>query len=361
MLLPLVIATLLFISGFTLLAVWAERKVSAYIQDRLGPMETGPFGLFQTLADVIKLVLKESIIPAAADRALFVWAPVVIFVSVLAGFAALPWGPGVIGSRLDIGLLFILGVVAIDVIGMLMAGWGASNKYALLGAARAVAQIISYEIPAAAALLAAVLLFGTLDLQQLTAAQGIYAAEPVRLWGLWDLSGTGGFPAWAVVRYPHLLLAWLIYFIASLAECNRAPFDIPEAESELVAGFHVEYGGFRFALVMLSEYGKMLLVSLIGAVVFWGGWNTPLPNLPGLPLADWTTGAPGTAAGLLWGLCWLLAKAFFFVFLQMWIRWTYPRVRVDQLMQLGWKYLTPAALLLLALSAVWRVAETGGW
>ena len=357
--------TVSFVALFALVAVYAERKVSAFIQDRLGPMETGPYGLFQTLADVLKLVLKEPIVPQAADRWLFVIAPGLIFVSVFAGFGALPLLPGSPGADVNVALLFILGIVAIDVVGLLMAGWGASNKYALLGAARAVAQIVSYEIPAALALLAGVMMYGTLSLHELAASQGIYAADPVYFWGIWDIRPIGGLPAWAVFAYPHLLLAYLLYFIASLAECNRAPFDIPEAESELVAGYHVEYSGFRFALVMLSEYGKMLLVAIIGAAVFLGGWNTALPNLYwgesfSIPLANWTSGAPGTVAGLLWGGFWLLLKGFAVVFVQMWIRWTYPRLRVDQLMSLGWKYLTPAAFVLFLISGLWKLLEVYG-
>ncbi|MDX1905579.1 MAG: complex I subunit 1 family protein [Bacteroidia bacterium] len=355
-----------FVAVFTLWGVWAERKVSAFIQDRLGPMETGPWGVLQTLADVIKLVLKEPIVPAQADRVLFVLAPGVIFVAVFAGFAVLPPGPGMSGSHISIGVLYILGIVAIDVIGLLMAGWGAGNKYALLGAVRAVAQIVSYEAPVALAMLAGVLMYGTLDLQEITLLQGIYSPEPVRLLGYWDITQTGGILSWGIIRYPHLLLVFVLYFVATLAETNRAPFDIPEAESELVSGFHVEYSGLRFALIFLAEYGKMLLVCVVGATLFWGGWNTPLPNLslPGgfqLPLAAWTSGPAGTLSGSLWGFGWLLIKSLALVWVQMWVRWTYPRLRADQLMTFCWKYLTPAGLVLFLISTCWKLAETYAW
>ena len=346
---------------YALAAVYAERKVSAFIQDRVGPMETGPIGLFQTLADVLKLVLKEPIVPTAAHWWLFTLAPAIIFISVFAGFAVLPIAPGIAGAAVHVGLVYVLGIVAMDVIGLLMAGWGAGNKYALLGSMRAVAQIISYEIPAAIALLTAIMMYGTLDLQTLCMEQGVYASAPVYLFGIWDITHLGGIFSWAVIRYPHLLIAFLIYFIASLAECNRAPFDIPEAESELVSGYHVEYGGFRFALVMLSEYAKMWLVGIIGAVVFLGGWNTILPNITvgdwSLPLASWTSGTAGTLSGALWGGFWVLTKGLLIVFIHMWIRWTYPRVRVDQLMSLCWKVLTPIAFGLFVISGIWKLWE----
>ena len=362
-----------FVALYALGAVYAERKVSAYIQDRLGPLEVGPRGLFQTIADIIKLVIKENITPTAADRPLFLLAPMVIFASVFAGFAVIPFAPGLFGAALNVGLLYVMAIVSIDVIGLLMAGWGSNNMYAFLGAMRSVSQIISYEIPASLALLAAVMMYGTLNLGTLSNAQGVLATDPVYLFGVWDVSQVGGVLSWAVVRYPHLLLAYLVYFIASLAECNRAPFDLPEAESELVSGFHVEYSGFRFAVVFLAEYANMFLVGVIAAVVFLGGWNTPLPNLialePGqaaemgtwelfknLQFAHLTTGS--SALGMaLWGAVWVLAKGFGAVFVQMWIRWTLPRVRVDQLLRLGWKVLTPAAFALLLISGIWKLAE----
>jgi NADH-quinone oxidoreductase subunit H len=356
-----VLFSLAFVAFFTLAAVYAERKVSAFVQDRMGPMETGPYGLLQTLADVLKLVLKEPLIPSASDKLLFRLAPALIFVPVFAGYALLPLAPGLAAAPASAGVLLLLAVVAADVLGMLMAGWGAGNKYAMLGAMRAVAQIVSYEVPAVLALLAGLAVYGSMNLQAVSEMQGLYSPEPVRWLGIWDISAAGGLPAWGIFRYPHLIAAFLVYFIASLAECNRAPFDLPEAESELVAGFHTEYGGQRFALVFLAEYGKMFLVSALASVVFLGGWNTALPNLrfgeAQLPLAAWTSGPAGSLVGAFWGLFWLLLKSLALVFLQMWVRWSYPRLRADQLMSLCWKYLTPAALILLLISIIWRYGE----
>ena len=364
-----------FVALYALGAVYAERKVSAYIQDRLGPMEVGPRGLLQTVADILKLLLKENISPTAADKKLFALAPIVIFASVFAGFAVIPVGPGILGAALNVGLLYAMAIVSIDVIGLLMAGWGSNNKYAFLGAMRAVSQIISYEIPAAIALLAAIAMYGSLNLGTISIAQGLGAPTNVYFLGWLDVTQLGGILSWGIVRYPHLLLAWVIYFVAALAECNRAPFDLAEAESELVSGFHVEYSGFRFAVLFLAEYANMFLVGLIGAVVFWGGWASPLPNLmllaPGeaagmsvgqlfshLQFGHLTTGL-GTTSMAIWGAFWIMSKAFVSVFLMMWIRWTLPRVRVDQLLKLSWKVMTPLAFALLAISAVWKLLEVG--
>ncbi len=240
-----------------------------------------------------------------------------------------------------------------------MAGWGSNNKYALFGAMRAVAQIVSYEVPLGLSVLCVVMLTQTLDLQVISFQQGIYSLEPIYLFGLKDLgvdvTRVGGFLSWNIIRNPFLLMVYVIFFIASLAECNRAPFDLPEGESELVGGFHTEYSGMRYALLMLSEYGMMLLVSLLGAVLFLGSWNTPFPNIGPLRLADWTSGEPGTWLGYLSGAFWLLSKALLGVLVQMWVRWTLPRLRVDQLMYLGWKVLTPVGLVLFFVSGVWRL------
>lgn len=356
--------TVASVAVFALGAVYAERKVSAFIQDRLGPMEAGPYGAMQTLADVLKLVLKEPIIPKAADRPLFVLAPPVIFVAVFAGIGALAIIPKAPGTDLNVGLLFLLGVVAIDIIGLLMAGWGSANKYALIGSARSVNQIVAYEVPAALAILSGVMMLGTLSIQSISARQGIYSDLDSFFLGIWNVTEMGGILGWSVIRYPHLLIAFVVYFIASLAESNRAPFDLPEAESELVSGFHVEYSGFRFALVMLSEYGKMLITSILAVTIFLGGWNTILPNIhmgdTSLLLASWTSGEPGTVVGALWGAFWILSKSMLLVLLQIYIRWTYPRVRIDQLMTISWKYLTPIAFGLFILSGLWKLAEVYG-
>ncbi len=246
--------------------MYAERKVSAFIQDRLGPTEVGKYGMLQTLADIIKLIQKELIIPAAADKVLFLMAPLIIFVAVYLGFAALPWAPGLVPANINIGLYYILAIISIETLGILMAGWGSNNKYSILGAMRSAAQIISYEIPAGFALISVVMIAQTLNLQSIAIQQGILSAEKTKFLGFWDVSANGGILAWNIFRAPHLIIAFVIYFIASLAESNRAPFDIPEAESELVAGFHTEFTGLQFALVFLAEYAMMFLVSMVGVI-----------------------------------------------------------------------------------------------
>jgi NADH-quinone oxidoreductase subunit H len=337
-----------FTALFALFAVYAERKVSAFIQDRLGPTETGKYGLLQTLADGIKLIQKELIIPGAADKILFMMAPAIIFLAVYMGFAVMPWAADVTPTKLNLGLYYIFAVLAIETLGILMAGWGSNNKYSILGAMRSAAQIISYEIPAGFAVIAVVMIAQSMDMQVISTQQGILSTETVKCLGFWDVTKIGGIFSWNVLRAPHLLIAFVIYFIASLAESNRAPFDIPEAESELVAGFHTEFTGWRFAFVFFAEYSMMFLVSMISVILFLGAWNTPLPNIGTFALADWTT---GTAFGILW----VVLKTLTLVGVQMWIRWTLPRLRVDQLMNLCWKVLTPLAFACMLVSGIWRI------
>ncbi len=354
-----IIFLLPFIVIYAILAIYAERKISAFIQDRLGPMEVGYYGIGQTVADLLKLLQKEDIVPAKSEKALFKIAPIVIFVSVFAGFSVIPLGPGWTGAGLSSGLFFLVAVISLDVIGIMIAGWSSNNKYSMLGSMRSAAQLISYEVPLGLAVLSVCIFSETLDLQQISYQQGILSPDPQYLFNLpaWNIrvDETGGFIAWNVFRMPLLFFTWVIFFIASLAECNRAPFDLPEAESELVAGFHTEYSGFRFAVVMLGEYAMMLLVSILGAVLFFGSWNTPLPDMGTVTLASWTTGQPGTLGATLWGIFWLVSKSLFFVAVQIWIRWTYPRLRIDQLMALSWKYLTPIALFLIIVFAFWKI------
>lgn len=337
-----------FIALFTLFAVYAERKIAGFIQDRLGPMETGKYGLLQTIADILKLIQKEFITPKAADSILFALAPIIIFIAVFLGFSVVPWAPDFLPANTNTGLFFIMAVVSIDAIGILMAGWGSNNKYSLLGSIRAIAQMVSYEIPVGLSLIAAVMITQTLNLNDIAYNQGIWSKEPLYFLGLWDVSQIGGILAWNIFQAPHLIVVYLIFFISSLAECNRAPFDIPEAESELIGGFHTEYGGIRFAFIFLAEYAMMFLVAMLGVVIFLGGWNTPLPNIGFLKLADWTT-------GLVWGIFWTLSKSLVIVGIQMWIRWTLPRFRADQLMSLCWKVLIPLSFICMAVSAIWRI------
>ncbi len=324
---------LVFIALYALTyGVYGERKISAFMQDRLGPMEVGKWGILQTLADILKLLQKEDIVNKEADKFLFVIGPGVLFVGAFLAFAVLPFGPAFIGADLNVGLFYAIGIVALEVVGILAAGWGSNNKWALYGAIRSVAQIVSYEIPAAIAILCGAMMAGTLGMQQIILQQ----------------QGEYGFLHYFLFQNPIAWLPFLIYFISSLAETNRAPFDIPEAESELVAGYFTEYTGMKFAVIFLAEYGSMFMVSAIISIVFLGGWASPLPNIGALALNDWTSGP-------LWGAFWIVMKGFFFIFIQMWLRWTLPRLRVDQLMHLCWKVLTPFAFVAFVLTAVWEI------
>lgn len=348
-----------FLLLYTLLVIYAERKISAFIQDRLGPMETGPYGIVQSVADFIKLIQKEDIVPAKADPLLFRLAPFIIFLAVFIGFAVIPLAPAWPGAGISSGVFFLLAIVSLDVIGIIMAGWSSGNKYSTLGTFRAAAQIISYEVPLGLSVLCVCMVCQTLNLQEISFQQSAgYGNEHYFLGvGGWGelVSASGGFLTWNVFRMPLLFVAWIIFFIASLAESNRAPFDLPIAESELVSGYHTEYSGFRWASIMLSEYAMMLLVSVLGTVLFFGSWATPLPNIGPVTLANWTSGQAGNWTGTAWGIFWLMSKSLIFVGLQIWVRWTFPRLRIDQLMKLSWKYLTPISLALVILCGIWRL------
>lgn len=328
------------------------------MQDRLGPMETGPYGLLQTVADLIKLIQKEDIVPSAAQRLLFLLSPLLAFAAVFAGFSVVPVGESWQGAAIHSGVFFLLAIVSLDVIALVMAGWSSNNKYSTIGAFRAAAQLLSYEVPLGLTVLTVCIYAGTLDLYQISLQQGVVIDGDNHVLGikaLGEAASWGGFFSWNVVRMPVLFFVWIIFFIASLAECNRAPFDLPEAESELVAGIQTEYSGFRWATIMLAEYAMMLLVSIIGAILFFGSWYSPLPNIGPVTLADWTNGSKGTWSATAWGAFWLIGKALSFVVIQMWVRWTFPRLRINQLMSVCWKYLTPFALFFLLVTAVWKL------
>ena len=286
-----------FIAVSAMFLIWWERKVSAHIQTRYGPMRVGWHGILQPVADVIKLLLKENITPEGVDKPVWWLAPFFAVVPSVMVFA-------VAAHDLNVGILYIMALTSICVLGIFMAGWGSNNKYSLLGGMRSAAQIISYEVPMIISMVTAVMFAGTLSMQKIVEAQR----------GMW------------FILQPNMALAFLIFVISGTAEINRTPFDIPEAESELVAGFHTEYSGMKFAMFFLGEYTNMFIVSALAATLFLGGWQGPL-----LP-----------------PILWFLIKAYGIVTVLMWVRWTFPRVRVDQLMGFAWKVLTPIAFVNLA-------------
>lgn len=319
-----------FVSVIALISVWLERKVSAHIQDRLGPMETGGWhGWSQTIADAVKLLLKEDIIPDAADKPLFKMAPYIVFAGTMAAFAVLPLSANLIGSDLNIGVYYLVAVSSLVVVGLLMAGWASNNKWALYGAMRAAAQMVSYEIPVILSLLVPIMISQSMSMQTLVNVQA------------------GGFWNWTVFSHlPFALFAFVIYFWASLAEVNRTPFDLPEGESEIVAGYSVEYSGMRFAMFFLAEFANMFVVSAVATTVFLGGWHAPFTFLE----ASVET-SPILHAII--GVGWFAGKSMLLVVSQMWLRWTLPRLRVDQLMHICWKVFLPFSFANILLVSLW--------
>src|SRR6187455_3629844 len=295
-----------------------ERKFAARMQSRIGPYRVGPHGLLQPIADALKLMMKEDVVPTAADRRVYNLAPIVFLIPCMLMFGSLPFAPGLGVADVNIGILFFLAVSAMEIVGLFMAGWGSNNKYALLSAMRAVNQIISYDLPFIFSALVPVMLAGSLKLSDIAAAQS----------GLW------------FVFYPIIgQLAFIAFIVSTLAAENRVPFDILEAESELVAGFRVEYSGMKFALIQLGEYAHIIGSSFLGALLFLGAWAGPGP--------EWL------------GPVWLLLKALVMFLLVTWVRWSFVRIRVDQILALSWKVLMPATLLLListGIVVVWRMA-----
>jgi NADH-quinone oxidoreductase subunit H len=313
-----------FVAPLAGVTSWLERRVWARMQSRVGPNRVGPQGILQWLADGIKNLLKEDLIPTAADKKLFALAPYVVFMGFLCSFVVIPFGSQLIVADLDIGILYILAVTSLVVVGILMAGWSSNNKWSLLGGMRSAAQIVSYEIPAGLAILTIVFVAGTLSMQGIIKAQG---------WAPWD---------WFLFHNPFTFAAFFLYFTAALAEGNRTPFDIPEAESELVAGYVTEYSGMRFLFFFFAEWGNLYVIGAVATTLFLGGWQVPpITNDPIL-------------LGVLQFIVFFL-KAYLWVFVAMWVRATLPRVRVDQLMALCWKYMVPLSFLCLLGTAAWML------
>ncbi|MDQ0415848.1 NADH-quinone oxidoreductase subunit H [Croceifilum oryzae] len=306
------IILMLLLLGFVTYAILFERKVIGWIQNRPGPNQVGPWGLFQTIADVLKLLLKEDVVPGKADRSLFKLAPIIAFVPAFAILAVIPFTETWQFGDFAVGLLYYIAISSITIIGILTGAWASNNKYSLLGGMRSAAQMISYEIPLVLSVVGIVMTTGSLDLNDIVLAQK---------------------KVWFIVPQ---FLAFLIFLIASLAELNRTPFDLPEAESELVAGYHVEYTGFRFAFFMLAEYVYVFAMASLTTCLFLGGW-LPLFGLTMIP-----------------GILWFLLKFSLVVFSLFWIRATMPRLRVDQLMQFAWKVLLPLSLLNIFLTAIFK-------
>jgi NADH-quinone oxidoreductase subunit H len=305
-----------FIAVFVMFLVWMERKVSAHMQSRIGPNRVGPVGLLQTVADAIKLTIKEDIKPIKRDKIPYFIAPIVAFVATFMGMVVVPFDSGVVVQSLNVGILYIIAITSFTVIAILTAGWSSNNKFALLGGFRSAAQIISYEVPLVLSVVPVIMITGTLNLSRIV-----------------EYQQANGY--WFVLPQ---FVAFLIFITSATAEANRAPFDIPEAESELIGGFHTEYSGVKFAMFFLGEYIAVVVSSAVAVTIFLGGW-LPLPYLSILHLP---------------GFVWFMAKLLFVIYLIMAFRWTFPRLRVDQLMDFGWKVLIPVSIINILITAlVW--------
>lgn len=322
----IVLVLLLSVAYLTFL----ERKVIGFMQCRIGPNRVGPFGLAQPFADVLKLIVKEIIIPSASNRYLFILAPIISIATALAGWAVVPFDQTNVLANINAGVLYTLSISSLGVYGILIAGWASNSKYAMFGALRAAAQSISYEIAMGFALVGVMMAANSMNFQQIVLAQ------------------QGGFWHW---YWLPLLPLFIVYWISGVAETNRAPFDLVEGETEIVAGFHVEYSGTAFALFFLAEYANMILISTLAAIMFMGGWLSPFQGIP--ILESFFAWVPG--------FVWLVLKLSFFVFCYLWFRATFPRYRYDQVMYLGWKILIPVTLVWIFLIALAAHFKIGPW
>jgi len=308
---------------------WAERKVIGYMQVRIGPNRVGPWGLIQPIADGLKLLMKEIVVPSGANKAIFIIAPMLAIAPALAAWAVVPFNDTMVLANIDASLLYIMAITSMGVYGIILSGWASNSKYAFLGAMRAAAQMVSYEISMGFALICVLMVSNSLNLIDIVHAQqqGRFAN-----WGL-------SFLSW---NWLPLLPMFVVYLISGVAETNRAPFDVCEGESEIVAGFHVEYSGMAFAVFFLAEYANMILVSTLTSIMFLGGWSSPVGFLPDSAL-------------------WLFAKVAAILFLFLWFRATFPRYRYDQLMRLGWKVFVPLCLIWLVVVGVWMMSPLNIW
>lgn len=319
-----------FIGASAFLAIWAERKVSGRIQDRLGPTRVGPFGLLQSLADGIKLISKEDLAPVGADRFLFKLSPYLAFCASFVGFLALPFGQGIVAAPLNVGAFFMLAVLSSEVFGVVLAGYASASKWSLFGGVREAAQVISYEVPRAMCLVIPICITGTLNLNTVGNQQAGW---------VWN---------WNLFHDPFTFLAFFIFFVTATASCKRAPFDLAEAESELVAGFHTEYSGFRWSIFFLAEYGSMFAVSGLASLLFLGGWHTGI-------LSDEATGLFGFWPGNLLNIGVFTSKCWLLVLVMMWMRWSLPRLRIDQVMETCLQYFLPMSCAFLLGVCVWQL------
>jgi NADH-quinone oxidoreductase subunit H len=311
---------------------FAERKIIGYMQVRMGPNRVGPYGLFQPIADAIKLAFKEVLIPAGANRTLFIMAPIISLGTALAAWAVIPFDDGLVLADINAGLLYILAMTSMGVYGVIIAGWASNSRYALLGAMRSAAQIVAYEIAMGFALVVVLMAAGSLNLRQIVLAQ------------------QGSLIHWF---WLPLLPMFLVYLIAGIAETNRAPFDVAEGESEIVAGFHVEYSGMPFSVFFMAEYANMIMISVLATIMFLGGWLSPLETI--LP-ERWMSSFP-----LGHGWHWFILKTGFFMFIFLWLRATFPRYRYDQIMRLGWKVFLPMTIVWILVTGVAIVIQLSPW